>query len=72
MLNSDELVKTGKLGSQHRNENTGVAGTKVFEGQVFMTEDELRPFLVNEADILSKVLEKGQFHLNNNSIDFHR
>lgn len=60
VLTSDELVKTGKLGSQHRNENTGVAGAEVFEGQVFMTEDELKPFLVDEADILSKVLEKGK------------
>ena len=60
VLTSDELVKTGKLGSQHRNENTGVAGAEVFEGQVFMTEDELKPFLVNESDILTKVREKGK------------
>ena len=60
VLTSDELVKTGKLGSQHRNENTGVAGAEVFEGQVFMTEDELEPFLVDESDILTKVREKGK------------
>lgn len=60
VLSSDELVKTGKLGSQHRNENTGVVGAEVFEGQVFMTEDELKPFLVQEADILVKVKEKGK------------
>lgn len=60
VLTSDELQKTGKLGSQHRNENTGVAGTEVFEGQVFMTEEELVPFLVDEKEILSKVIEKGK------------
>ena len=59
VLTSEELIKTGKLGSQHRNENTGVEGAGVFEGQVFMTEEELRPFLVDEADILEKVREKG-------------
>lgn len=60
VLTNDELQSTGKLGPQHRNENTGVAGAKVFEGQVFMTEDELNPFLVNEGDILSQVLKKGK------------
>jgi len=60
VLTSDELVKTGKLGSQHRNENTGVAGAEVFEGQVFMTEDDLKPFLVAESDILNTVLAKGK------------
>lgn len=59
VLTSDELVKTGKLKSQHRNENTGVEGAGVFEGQIFMTEEELRPFLVEESDILQKVREKG-------------
>ena len=59
VLTSEELLKTGKLGSQHRNENTGIAGADVFEGQVFMTEDELSPFLVDEASILEKVREKG-------------
>ena len=60
VLTSDELVKTGKLGSQHRNVNTGVAGAGVFEGQVFMTEDELKSFLVDESDILMRVREKGK------------
>lgn len=59
VLTNDELVETGKLGSQHRNENTGVEGADVFEGQVFMTEEELRPFLVEESNILQKVREKG-------------
>ena len=60
VLTSDELQKTGKLGSQHRNENTGVAGVEVFEGQVFMTEEELRPFLVEEKDVLDTVRRKGK------------
>ena len=60
MLTSDELQKTGKLGSQHRNENTGVVGVEVFEGQVFMTEEELKPFLVDEKDVLNAVRRKGQ------------
>lgn len=60
VLSSQDLLNTGKLGSQHRNEHTGIAGVKVFEGQVFMTEQELVPFAVNEADILSAVCEKGQ------------
>lgn len=59
VLTSEELQKTGKLGSQHRNENTGVAGVEVFEGQVFMTEEELKPFLVEEKNILSAVRKKG-------------
>lgn len=58
MLTSDELQRTGKLGSQHRNENTGTAGATVFEGQVFMTEEELRPFLVAEKDVLDVVKRK--------------
>ena len=59
ILTSDELLNTGKLGSQHRNENTGNIDAEVYEGQVFMTEEELKPFLVNEADILEKIQEKG-------------
>lgn len=59
VLTSEELHKTGKLGSQHRNENTGKDGVKVFEGQVFMTEEELAPFAVQEEEILLKVREKA-------------
>ena len=53
-------MQTGKLGSQHRNENTGVDGTVVFEGQVFMTEEELLPYRVREQDILAVVKRKGK------------
>lgn len=60
VLTSEELNGTGKLGSQHRNENTGMDGATVFEGQVFMTEDELKPFSVEERNILQKVIEKGK------------
>lgn len=60
VLTSNELQKTGKLGSQHRNENTGMEGAEVFEGQVFMTEEELNKFLVDEKDILARVKEKGK------------
>lgn len=63
VLTSEELINTGKLGSQHRNENTGVEGAAVYEGQVFMTEDELKPFLVREGDIFAKVVEKGNNNL---------
>ena len=59
VLTSEELLQTGKLGSQHRNENTGVEGVEVFEGQVFMTEEELAPFCVSEKDVLEAVKKKG-------------
>lgn len=59
VLTSDELRRTGKLGPQHRNEHTGSTGIEVFEGQVFMTEEELKPFLVSEKDILKVVRKKG-------------
>ena len=51
---------TGEIDSQHRNENTGAAGVEVFEGQLFMTEEELSPFLVEEKDILNEVKRKGK------------
>lgn len=60
VLTREELLTTGKLGPQHRNENTGVEGAEVFEGQVFMTEDDLKPFLVDESNILKTVREKGK------------
>lgn len=36
------------------------AGADVFEGQVFMIEEELRPFLVAEKDVLNVVKKKGR------------
>ena len=36
------------------------AGAAVFEGQVFMTEEELRPFLVAEKLVLNGVKKKGR------------
>lgn len=58
VLSSKELLDTGKLGPQHRNENTGNSTGRVFEGQVFMTEEELKSFLVAEEDILDCVVNK--------------
>lgn len=58
ILTSEDLLHTGKLGSQHRNENTGTIGREVFEGQVFMTEEELKPFLVAVSNILTVVRKK--------------
>lgn len=60
VLTSEELLGTGKYGPHHRKENTGAEGADVYEGQVFMTEEELRPFWVEEKDILSRVIEKGR------------
>lgn len=60
VLASDELAGTGKFAPQHRNENTGVAGAGIFEGQVFMTEEDLRPYRVEEETLLTRVREKGR------------
>ncbi|MBQ8728309.1 MAG: restriction endonuclease subunit M [Oscillospiraceae bacterium] len=60
VITSDELRSTGKLGPQHRNENTKVDGVEVFEGQVFMTEEDLAPYRVEEKDILTIVKQKGK------------
>lgn len=59
VLTSNELEQTGKLGPQHRNEMTGTDAA-VFEGQVFMTEEELAHFRVAEKDILEIVRKKGK------------
>lgn len=56
VLTSVQLCQTGKLVSQHRREHTDSAN-KIFEGQVFMTEEELFPFSVEETDLLAKVKE---------------
>lgn len=57
VLTGDELKGTGKFGSQHRTPDG--AESEPFEGQVFMTEEELKPFSVKEDDILSSVVRKG-------------
>ena len=54
------MVKTNKISSQHRTENTGDKNAEVYEGQVFMTEDELKPFLVEEKNILKMVRKKAK------------
>lgn len=60
VLTSDELVKSGELRSQHRNENTGVEGVAIFEGQVFMTEEKLSRYQVEEENLLACVRKKGK------------
>lgn len=60
VLSSEELVKTNKISSQHRTENTGNKNLEVYEGQVFMTEDELKLFLVDEKNILKMVRRKAK------------
>ena len=40
-------------------EIVGNENAEVFEGQVFMTEEELSKFEVPEKDVLAKVVEKG-------------
>ena len=65
VLTSTELEHTGKMGSQHRTEHTGVENSIVFEGQVFMTEEELTPFLVKEQEILQVIQSKRNVSLEN-------
>ena len=60
VLSSEELVKTNKISSQHRTENTGDKNFAVYEGQVFMTEEDLKPFLVDEKNILKMVRKKAK------------
>lgn len=58
IITNEELRNSGKLRPQHRHENTGIAGAEIFEGQVFMTEEELEPYRVQEADVLTTILAK--------------
>lgn len=58
ILSSKDLQTTGKFKPQHRTVDSGNKDTKTYEGQVFMTEEELEPYLVPEADILNKIREK--------------
>lgn len=60
ILTSKELQQTGKLCPQHRNENTGRKKDDVFEGQVFMTEQELETFFTEENDIFNVILAKSK------------
>lgn len=59
VLSSEDVISTGKLGSQHRNRETGNE-EDIYEGQVFMTEEELEPYRVDEKDILNVVRRKGE------------
>jgi hypothetical protein len=60
VLSSDELVETKKISSQHRIENKKDKSVEVYEGQVFMTEEELKPFLVSEKEVLKTVKRKAK------------
>ena len=60
VLSSEELEKTNKISSQHRTENKGNKNIEVYEGQVFMTEEELKPFSVQEKNILKVVRKKAK------------
>ena len=60
VLTSGEVIKLSQMSSQHRNENTGLAGVEIFEGQVFMTEEELKSFHVEEKEILNIVRQKAR------------
>lgn len=57
VLTGEDLKRTGRFGSQHRTPDG--AESEPFEGQIFMTEEELKPFSVKEADVLSEVLKKN-------------
>ncbi|MEI3311729.1 MAG: hypothetical protein V8R78_08145 [Evtepia gabavorous] len=54
------------------NENTGIKGVEVYEGQVFMTEEELVPFCVAEKDVLNAVKKKERNKIQaNDSVKHH-
>ena len=42
--------------------NTGVAGVTIFEGQIFMTEEELRPFFCRRSRYFVKRSNSGYTH----------
>lgn len=66
VLTSDELLQTKKIRPQHRTEKEKLGDrlymteeeSKIYEGQVFMTEEELTPYYVEEKDLEKKVEEK--------------
>lgn len=60
VLSSDEVRNAEGLCPQHRNENTGAKDREIFEGQIWMTEEQLEPFLVRECEIVEKVREKAK------------
>ena len=46
------------MSPQHRNKDTGDKEKAVFEGQVFLTEEELEEYKVEKQEILNKIREK--------------
>ena len=66
VLTGEELLQTGKFATQHRNENTGITSNTIYEGQVFIGEEDLEKFRVDEADIVQAIYKKC---LNNSFLD---
>lgn len=62
VLTSQDLIDTQKLGPQHRSEQTGLPGAQIYEGQVFMTEEELEPFLTSQSELLKMVKWRGNIY----------
>lgn len=58
VLTNEEVKNCPKFCPQHRNENTGIKGSTIFEGQVFMNENDLKPYLVNQNEIPSIIKTK--------------
>ena len=58
VLTGEELLQTGKFATQHRNEKTGIADGAIFEGQVFIGEEDLEKFRVDEKDIVQAIHKK--------------
>lgn len=58
VLTGDELLQTGKFATQHRNENTGITNNVIYEGQVFIGEEDLEKFRVDEEDIVQAIYKK--------------
>lgn len=59
VLSNKDFKDAIKMSNQHRKADSGKKGSKVFEGQVFLTEKDLQPYLVKKKDILNVVMKKG-------------
>ena len=60
VISSEELKNSDKFVSQHRNQESDTKKKEIFEGQVFMTEEDLKPYLVTKKQILEVVKLKGK------------
>lgn len=66
VLTSDELLSMQEYAPQHRKEQSEKESTPIYEGQVFLTEEKLKAFLVPEEEILEAVKRKGKMILSEN------